>query len=87
MGNIIKEWFKSVLVEEVKQEVVVYAGRFQPFHKGHYATYEHLVKKFGKQNVFVGTSNQQGGPRHPFNFKEKREIMMKMFNIELSTAS
>jgi hypothetical protein len=84
MGNIIKEWVKSILVEEVKQEVVVYAGRFQPFHKGHYSTYEHLVKKFGKQNVFIGTSNQQGGPRHPFNFKEKREIMMKMFNIPAS---
>ena len=84
MGNLIKEWIKRILVEEVKQEVVVYAGRFQPFHKGHYATYEHLVKKFGKQNVFVGTSNQQGGPRHPFNFKEKREIMMKMFNIPSS---
>ena len=84
MGNIIKEWVKSILVEEVKQQVVVYAGRFQPFHKGHYGTYEHLVKKFGKQNVFIGTSNQQGGPRHPFNFKEKREIMMKMFNIPSS---
>ena len=84
MGNLIKEWVKRILVEEVKQEVVVYAGRFQPFHAGHYATYEHLVKKFGKQNVFVGTSNQQGGPRHPFNFKEKREIMMKMFNIPSS---
>ena len=84
MGNLIKEWVKSILVEEVKQEVVVYAGRFQPFHKGHYATYEHLLKKFGKQNVFIGTSNQQGGPKSPFNFKEKREIMMKMFNIPSS---
>ena len=84
MGNLIKEWVSKILVEEVKQQVVVYAGRFQPFHKGHYATYEHLVKKFGKQNVFIGTSNQQGGPRHPFNFKEKREIMMKMFNIPSS---
>ena len=84
MGNLIKEWIKRILVEEVKQQVVVYAGRFQPFHKGHYATYEHLVKKFGKQNVFVGTSNQQGGPKSPFNFKEKREIMMKMFNIPSS---
>ena len=84
MGNLIKEWVNGILVEEVKQQVVVYAGRFQPFHKGHHATYEHLVKKFGKQNVFIGTSNQQGGPRHPFNFKEKREIMMKMFNIPSS---
>jgi hypothetical protein len=84
MGNLIKEWIKGILVEEVKQQVVVYAGRFQPFHKGHYATYEHLVKKFGKQNVFIGTSNQQGGPKSPFNFKEKREVMMKMFNIPSS---
>ncbi len=84
MGNLIKEWIKEILLEEVKQEVVVYAGRFQPFHKGHYATYEHLLKKFGKQNVFIGTSNQQGGPKSPFNFKEKREIMMKMFNIPSS---
>jgi hypothetical protein len=84
MGNLIKEWIKGILLEEVKQQVVVYAGRFQPFHKGHYATYEHLVKKFGKQNVFIGTSNQQGGPKSPFNFKEKREIMMKMFNIPSS---
>ena len=84
MGNLIKEWIKGILVEEVKQQVVVYAGRFQPFHKGHYATYEHLLKKFGKQNVFIGTSNQQGGPKSPFNFKEKREIMMKMFNIPSS---
>jgi hypothetical protein len=84
MGNLIKEWIKGILLEEVKQQVVVYAGRFQPFHKGHYATYEHLVKKFGKQNVFIGTSNQQGGPKSPFNFKEKRKIMMKMFNIPSS---
>jgi len=85
MGNIIKEWVKSVIVEaNIKREVVVYAGRFQPFHNGHYATYSHLVKKFGKENVFIGTSNQQGGPRHPFNFKEKREIMVKMFNIPSS---
>lgn len=84
MGNLIKEWIKGILLEEVKQQVVVYAGRFQPFHKGHYATYEHLVKRFGKQNVFIGTSNQQGGPKSPFNFKEKREIMMKMFNIPSS---
>ena len=48
-------------------------GRFQPFHFGHAAVYKHLVGKFCKNNVFIGTSNKQGGPRHPFNFKEKKE--------------
>ena len=53
----------------------MFIGRFQPFHFGHAAVYKHLVGKFGKNNVFIGTSNKQGGPRHPFNFKEKKEIM------------
>lgn len=81
MGNLIKEWVKSVLTEEVNKTVVVYAGRFQPFHKGHYATYSHLVQKFGKDAVWIGTSNKSGGPKDPFNFLEKKTIMTTMFDI------
>ena len=81
MGNLIKEWVKEILTEEVNDIVVVYAGRFQPFHKGHYATYSHLVQKFGKDAVWIGTSNKSGGPKDPFNFLEKKTIMTTMFDI------
>jgi len=81
MGNLIKEWVKEILTEDIKKEVVVYAGRFQPFHKGHYGTYQHLVKKFGKDNVYIGTSNKTDNIKSPFKFKEKKMIMMKMFGI------
>jgi len=67
--------------EKVTDYVVVYSGRFQPFHKGHYATYEHLVKKFGKDNVYIGTSDKTDNQKSPFNFKEKKTIMTKMFGI------
>ena len=67
--------------EKVSDYVVVYSGRFQPFHKGHYATYEHLVKKFGKDNVYIGTSDKTDNQKSPFNFKEKKTIMTKMFGI------
>jgi hypothetical protein len=63
---------------------VVYGGRFQPMHKGHYGTYQHLVKKFGKNNVFISTSNKVERPKSPFNFKEKVKIMTTMFNIPKS---
>ncbi|MBM5787275.1 MAG: hypothetical protein FJ375_00905, partial [Pelagibacterales bacterium] len=66
---------------EVKKTVVVYSGRFQPFHKGHYASYSKLVSKFGEANVYIGTSNDQSGPKSPFSFKEKKEIATKMFDI------
>ena len=72
---------KEIDKPEIKKIVVVYAGRFQPFHKGHYATYQKLVSKFGAGNVYIGTSNDTSGNKSPFNFNEKKIIMNKMFGI------
>ena len=66
---------------KIKKTIVVYSGRFQPFHKGHYATYDHLVNKFGKDNVYIGTSNVTDSNKSPFGFNEKKSIMQKMFGI------
>jgi len=84
MGNLIKEWFKSVIVESIDKKIVVYSGRFQPFHSGHYKTYEHLISKFGKENVFIGTSDKTDNLKSPFSFKEKEQIINKMFKIPKS---
>lgn len=75
--------FKEHYVTEKQQKyVVVYAGRFQPFHIGHFQTYQNLVQKFGKDNVFIATSNKVDPPESPFNFEEKKEIITTMFPIE-----
>jgi hypothetical protein len=66
---------------EVTGLVVVYSGRFQPFHAGHYVSYLKLCRKFGKDNVYIATSNSTSGPKSPFNFKEKKEIATTMFNV------
>jgi hypothetical protein len=83
MNELSQFLVESILGEadSVDNIVVVYAGRFQPFHKGHYATYSHLVKKFGKNNVYIGTSNKTDNNKSPFNFKEKVMIITKMFGI------
>lgn len=65
----------------VTKTVVVYSGRFQPFHKGHYISYLKLCNKFGRSNVYIGTSNDTSGPKSPFNFNEKVKIMTTMFGI------
>ena len=61
--------------------IVVYAGRYQPFHKGHYASYKKLVNKFGIDNVYIGTSNDTSSAKSPFNFSEKKKIATSMFDI------
>jgi hypothetical protein len=83
MRGLAKFLVETILGEAAKVDkvVVVYSGRFQPFHKGHYATYDHLVKKFGKDNVYIGTSDVTDSKKSPFNFKEKKVIMTKMFGI------
>ena len=83
MMGLTKFLVETILGEaaEMDKVVVVYSGRFQPFHKGHYATYDHLVKKFGRDSVYIGTSDVTDNKKSPFGFKEKKAIMMKMFGI------
>jgi hypothetical protein len=86
MKGLTKFLIETILGEAAQMDkvVVVYSGRFQPFHKGHYATYDHLVNKFGKDSVFIGTSNVTDNNKSPFNFSEKKAIMTKMFGITSS---
>ena len=69
--------------EELPPErtVAIFAGRFQPFHAGHYSIYKAMVKKFGEDNVFVASSNKTDDIKSPFGFSDKKEIMTKMFDM------
>ena len=86
MNELSKFLVESIMEDKnpIKKTVVIYVGRFQPMHKGHAGTYQHLVKKFGKDNVYVGTSDKVQLPKSPFNFKEKVKIMTTMFGIPKS---
>lgn len=66
---------------------VVYGGRFQPFHKGHYAVYKQLCKWFGVNHVWIATSNKTNidpkeGAISPLTFDERKEVMIRMFGID-----
>jgi len=87
MQKFVKSIVRDTLGEAEKPNVIenvigVYVGRFQPFHAGHFNTYNEMVKKFGKEFVYIATSNVSGGDRHPFNFKEKQKIISKMYGIK-----
>jgi len=42
--------------------------------------YQSLVKRFGKDNVYIGTSDVTG-PKSPLSFDEKTGVMQRMFKI------
>lgn len=63
------------------KKIVIFSGRFQPFHRGHYKSYKHLIKQFPDADVYIATSNKTDSQKSPFNFMEKKLIMTRMFKI------
>jgi cytidyltransferase-like protein len=58
--------------------VVIFSGRFQPFHKGHKSCFNHLTEEFGDGSVFVVTSDVQSPLTSPFAYSDKVAMMTKM---------
>jgi len=59
--------------------VAVYPGRFHVFHRGHQAVYDHLVKQYGPENVYIATSTKQDPKKDsPFSYANKVAMMTKM---------
>lgn len=55
--------------------IVIYPGRFHPFHRGHMASYEYLTKRYGDNAVYVVTSDVQAPITSPFSYADKVEMM------------
>lgn len=69
--------------ESPQNLVVIYAGRFQIFHKGHKAIWDSVVKNYNQNNCWIATSNKVEPPKSPFSFEEKLE-MMKLTGVDTS---
>lgn len=72
---------KDTITQSDGKTIAIFSGRFQPFHAGHYSIYKSLVDKFGKDNVYIASSNNIDPVKSPFPFKDKKEIMTTMFGI------
>lgn len=71
----IANLFENYVAEAETTLVVLYPGRFQPFHLGHKDVFASLQNKFGRNNVFIATSNKTELPKSPFNFTDKVQLM------------
>lgn len=68
---------QKMYVEDSQPHLVVaYPGRFQPFHLGHRDVFASLQNKFGRDHVYITTSNKTEAGRSPFNFSDKLKFMI-----------
>lgn len=74
----------DILVEQLLQNmknnlIVMFPGRFQPFHVGHKKLYDMAKKQFPGADFYITTADEIAKvddlSRYPFNFAEKKEII------------
>ena len=81
IGETFDEIYNSIMLNEfdeveTQKLVVIYPGRFHPFHKGHASIYNKLTQKFPYADVFVTTSSKVDPIKSPFTFDEKKTMMV-----------
>jgi hypothetical protein len=77
-----KSYTKLILEGTVDEAVVIYSGKFQPFHVNHYKTYQFLTSKYGTDNVYIATAGIPKKPvagKHILDFDEKKKIITAAF--------
>lgn len=58
--------------------LVIYPGRFHPFHRGHKTSYDYLTQKYGEDSVYIATSDVQDPVTSPFSYADKVEMTAKL---------
>ena len=73
--NAIQSPFRKE-AKSAKKIIVIYPGRFQPFHKGHASVYNALKLQFPQADVFIATSDKVSPPDSPFTFDERIRMIV-----------
>jgi hypothetical protein len=58
--------------------LVIYPGRFHPFHLGHKASYDWLTDQFGENAVYIASSDKQNDEDSPFRYEDKVKMATKL---------
>ena len=58
--------------------LVIYPGRFHPFHLGHKASYDWLTQQYGENAVYVASSDKQNDEDSPFKYGDKVKMATKL---------
>jgi len=77
LGIEIANQFIEEANSNIKTVVAIYPGRFQPMGRHHADVFKWLQRQFGPQHTYVATTDKVQLPKSPFNFREKRSIILK----------
>lgn len=63
----------------MKYDILVFIGRFQPFHDGHKRVLNRALELSDKVLVLIGSSNLARSLRNPFTYSERRSMIKSVY--------
>lgn len=70
---------KGLFPPETEYDMIVYIGRFQPFHIAHSRTINKAFTLTNKVVVLVGSAENSLSPKNPFTFKQRKQMIEDQF--------
>lgn len=61
---------------------LVFIGRFQPFHLGHWFVINEALNQADTVIVLIGSANRPRALKNPFNYEERAEMILRAFGDE-----
>jgi len=61
---------------------IIYIGRFQPFHKGHFYTVKKALKLANHVIILCGSANCSKSQKNPWNFQERKFMINLCFTSD-----
>lgn len=69
----------------MKNDILVFVGRFQPFHIGHKFVVDAALEQAEHVVLLVGSANRAASLRDPWSFDERAEMIRKVYPYEVGT--
>jgi len=69
----------------MKQDILVFIGRFQPFHIGHKFVVDAAFEQANHVVVLAGSANRAPDLRNPWSFEDRVEMVKKVYPYETGT--
>lgn len=65
-----------------KYDLIVYIGRFEPFHIAHLAIVRQALVLAKFVHIVIGSANEPATVKNPFSFSERRDMILVCFSLE-----
>lgn len=66
---------KSGFPQEKPFDMIIYIGRFQPFHVAHKKTIDKALSLSNKVLILVGSAENSTSPKNPFTFNQREQMI------------